>query len=133
MIEGSLRQQDHQLLLKGRQVSIGALIGRDDGRLAQRLSVKVLANLGEPLKRNKMLLVKINHLGFEAGTILSRSVDLLRKAGRDQATGERAPFDFGLMLGHLQRLVRQFKDLALFITENRLMAQGAPWTLAAGA
>ena len=45
--------------------------------------------------------------------------------GLRQLTGDRAAFDFRLMLGHLQRLVGQFKDLTLFIIEHRFLAQGA--------
>lgn len=133
MNDGSLREQRLDRLLKDLQVFRGALIARHDGRLAQRLPVKVLAELGQPVVGNELLVVEIEHWGSKAGAILSGSVHSRGKSGCDLASGDGAPFYFRLMLGHFQRLGRQFKDLALFITEHRLLAQGVALAFSARA
>ena len=46
MIDGRLRQQRLDRLLKEFEVFIGALVGGHDGRLAQRLAIEVLADPG---------------------------------------------------------------------------------------
>jgi len=42
--------------------------------LAQRLAVEVLAKPGQPLKRDEVLGVEIDHLGLEARSVLGRAV-----------------------------------------------------------
>jgi len=51
-----------------------------------------------------MLLIEVNHLGPEAGSVLGRGIDLRRKGRGDQDARDGAAFDLGSMLGHLQRL-----------------------------
>ena len=114
-IERSLWQQLLHSSLKGGQMIVGALIGGHDGGLAQRLVVEVLANPGQPLIRNEMLDIEIDHLGFEARAILHRGLHAFRERGADQATGKRTTFDLGPVFGHLQRFLRQFKDLPLLV------------------
>ena len=132
MVDRGLGEQFHQPLLERRQVLIGALIGGHNGRLAQRLAIEVLANPGQPLIGEEMLVVEIDHLGLKARPVLGRGIDALWERGADPATGKRTAFDLGAVFGHFKGLLRQFKDLALFVIEHRLRAQGAAVAGAAG-
>src|SRR5207244_10612614 len=44
----------------------------------------------------------------------------------------RTTFNLGLVFGHLQRFLRQFKDLPLLVPEHGLVAQGAASASSAG-
>lgn len=132
-VDGGLRQQLHHPLLEGCQLVISALVGGRDGGLAQGLAVEVLANLGQPLVRDEMLLVEIDHLGPEARAVLDRGADAFGEGGAYHTARNRATFDLGLVFGHLQRFLGQIEDLALFVVEHGLLAQGAAVASAAGA
>jgi len=131
MIDGCLRELGLDRFLIELEVGIGALVARRDGGLAQRLPVEVLTELGQTVVGDELLVAEIEQQGAKAGAILSGRVDARRKRGGDQVAGNGALFYFRLMLGHGQRLGRQFKDLALFIIEHRLLAQGAAWAFPA--
>lgn len=122
MNDGGLRQQRFERRLKTGQVFIRSLVDHCEGPRAQRLSVKVLEELGLALVGNELLGVEVEQLSSEAGAVLNRRVDL-RGGGRgDLAAGNRAALQLRLMLGHFQRLGRKFKDLALFLSDQWLLA-----------
>ena len=99
----------------------------------QGLTEEIPAELAQTIKGKELLVGKVKHQAPEVRAVLDGSLDVVGERGAHVQSGDRAAFDFGAMLGHLQAHGREIKNLAAFVIEHGRVFQPHPAALPARA
>jgi hypothetical protein len=88
--------------------------------------------LPESAKGQELLVGKIEREAPEVRAVLDGSVNPFGEGSLRRQARDGAAFDFGLVFSHHQAQGRKIKDLAAFVVQHGLAAQGHAAALAAG-
>lgn len=116
---------------KTSQCVVGGGDGSLNGGLADGPAEKIDGHLTDAFQRDQLLAAQVDEPGVETRSVLSGSVDVGWKIGRDFAAGVGTDFNLGAMLGDGELLRGQIEHLSFFVAKHGLPIQRS--TATAGA